>query len=126
MNSHLISKGRLDHLEERSKKLTELEIKYEHRNKRLKQCSDAFDNLEAASEAWEGTATQWKTKHNEMQLVAGRWQYQFEHAQKAINRIDDMFEYEYLKHDMKSLQIRVHDVLAQYTEAVTKVTKKGE
>lgn len=59
----------------------------------------------------------------EMQLVAGRYQYLHEHAMKALNKIDDVFEYVYKDMDVEALRRAVRDTLAGFTEAAAKVKK---
>jgi hypothetical protein len=60
-------------------------------------------------------------KAGELQLAAGRYQYQFEQAAKCINTIDDQFEYAYKNLDRASLLAFVHNTLATYTKAISKV-----
>ena len=66
----------------------------------------------------------YKAAKNEMQLVAGRYQFQFEHAMKALNAIDDMFEYQYRAMDGDSLQKAVRTILAVFTKSVAPVKGK--
>jgi len=55
----------------------------------------------------------------EMQLVAGRYQFQFEHAMKCINSIDDLFEYAHKAYGGGSdLQAEVRKHIAKFTDAV--------
>ncbi len=92
---------------------------YAKRKKKAhKQCSDAFNDLEAASGAWEAAANSYKEKAGEMQLIAGRYQYQFEHAMKCINKIDDLFEYAYEKMTPDQLRVVVRTSLAKFSDAV--------
>lgn len=55
-----------------------------------------------------------------MQLVAGRYQFMWEAAQRALNRIDDYFEYVYKTRTPEQLQEMVRHHLEIYTEAVSK------
>lgn len=61
-----------------------------------------------------------KRDKGEMQLVAGRYQYQFEHAVKALNAIDDFFEYRFRDVSADTMQKTVRDHLAVFTAAVSK------
>ena len=66
----------------------------------------------------------YQKKANEMQLVAGRYQFQFEHAMKALNAIDDMFEYQFRAMDGDALQKAVRTILAVFTKSVAPVKGK--
>lgn len=55
-----------------------------------------------------------------LQLVAGRYQFMWEAAQRALNRIDDYFEYSYKTRTPDQLQEMVRHHLVIYTEAVSK------
>lgn len=66
-----------------------------------------------------------KQKAAEMQLVAGRYQFQFEHAQKALNKIEDMLEYQYEFMKGADLRGEIHKILEFYTEQVRKPGKKN-
>ena len=57
-------------------------------------------------------------RSGEMQLIAGRYQYQFEHAIKLINKVDDMFEYQFEHFHRDALQEQVQVWLAEFTDAV--------
>ena len=78
-----------------------------------------------AGECWLCYAKRKKQEAAEMQLVAGRYQYQFEHAMKALNKIDDVFEYAYKKMTPDQLRVIVRTALADFTDAVKKVNNKG-
>ena len=62
----------------------------------------------------------WKRKAGEMQLIAGRWQFLFEEAQKMVNKVDDLFEYAYAS--MHPVQIK--ESILGYLEAYTNEVKK--
>lgn len=87
-------------------------------SEQIRKSSEAFNDKCAAAEAWEGTANQYKDRAGEMQLVAGRYQYQFEHAMKCINSIDDLFEYAYKGVGRTALRDMVRSYLAVFTAAV--------
>jgi hypothetical protein len=59
----------------------------------------------------------------EMQLVAGRYQYLHEQAMKTINKIDDVFEYQYSSMTPDQLRVVVHTALAEFTDEVKKVVR---
>jgi len=65
----------------------------------------------------------WKRKAGENQLVAGRYQYLFECAQKMINQVDDIFEYAYASMHPTEIKNFVVDKLDQYSNEVSKVVK---
>jgi len=73
--------------------------------------------------AWEASANSYKEEAGNLQLVAGRYQYQFEEAMRCINSIDDLFEYAYKEMDVKVLQQMVREYLAKFTKAVSSVKK---
>jgi hypothetical protein len=78
-----------------------------------------------AGECWLCYAKRKKQEAAEMQLIAGRYQFQFEQAMKCINAIDDLFEYAYKAFGGGAdLQKEVRKYLAKFTESVNKVTKK--
>ncbi len=62
-------------------------------------------------------------ERNEMQLVAGRYQYQFEHAMKCINSIDDLFEYAYTNYTRPELKEEIREYLKKFSDAVAAVPK---
>ena len=55
-----------------------------------------------------------------LQLVAGRYQFMWQAAQLALNKIDDYFEYAYKGRTVDQIQDHVRKHLAIYTEAVSK------
>jgi len=59
-----------------------------------------------------------------LQLVAGRYQFMWEKAQRCINEIDDMFEYRYKLYDHDGMQKGVRTHLRYYTEAVASLKNK--
>ena len=61
-----------------------------------------------------------KEESGRLQLVAGRYQFMFEAAQRALNRIDDYFEYVYKSRTSDELQQMVREHLKIYTEAISK------
>ena len=65
----------------------------------------------------------WKRKAGENQLVAGRYQYLFEEAMKAVNKIDDLFEYAYSHMHPVQIKQDVLDALTLFTDAAAKVRK---
>lgn len=65
--------------------------------------------------------TVWKSQARQMQLVAGRWQFLFEQAQKMVNKVDDLFEYAYASMHPTEIKQYVVRCLAEYTEQVSKV-----
>lgn len=65
----------------------------------------------------------WKRKAGENQLVAGRYQYLFEEAMKAVNRIEDLFEYAYAAMHPTEIRKVIHESLEKFTEAATKVRR---
>lgn len=77
-----------------------------------------IDDLTARATILMQDSDAYKKKANEMQLVAGRYQFQFEHAMKCINAIDDFFEYRYKSHTDESMKAFVRQALAKFTEAV--------
>ena len=98
----------------------------EELERKLKQCSHAFDDLEAASGAWEAAANSYKDTANENQRVAGRYQYLHEQAQRAINCIDDQFEYAYKAMSPEELAAFVHSTFGRYAAEVSKLTTKNK
>ena len=62
----------------------------------------------------------WKRKAGENQLVAGRYQYLFEEAMKAVNKMDDLFEYAYAAMHPTEIRSKVMASLDDFTEAVAK------
>ena len=75
-------------------------------------------NLTIRAQTLMEDAKKYKAHAGEMQLVAGRYQYQFEHAMKALNSIDDVFEYAYEKMTPDQLRVIVRTALAKFTDAV--------
>lgn len=65
----------------------------------------------------------WKRKAGENQLVAGRYQYLFEEAMKAVNKIEDLFEYAYAVMHPTEIRKVIHESLEKFTEAATKVRR---
>jgi hypothetical protein len=59
-----------------------------------------------------------REKAAEMQLIAGRYQYQFEQAMKALDKIGDTFEYAYRSMTPEQLRVIVLTALAKFTDAV--------
>ncbi len=76
-----------------------------------------------AGECWLCYARRKTQEAAEMQLVAGRYQYMHEQAQKALNSIDDFFEYAFKTVSNGTIQTEVRKHLATYTGAVAKVNK---
>jgi len=70
------------------------------------------------SDEWKAHSEVLCQQRGDMQLVAGRYQYQFEHAMKCINNIDDFFEYRYKSHSEESVRAVIQAALATFTEAV--------
>ena len=99
--------------------VVELERKY-------KQCSRAFDDLEAASGAWEAAANSYKDMANENQRVAGRYQYLHEQAMKTLNKIDDLFEYQYTAMTPDQIKKTVYVALSHFTAEVSKLITKNK
>jgi hypothetical protein len=77
-----------------------------------------------AGECWLCYAKRKKQEAAEMQLVAGRYQYQFEHAMKALNSVEDVFEYVYVNMTPDQLRVTVLTELNKFTDAVSKVQDK--
>lgn len=65
----------------------------------------------------------WKRKAGENQLVAGRWQYLFESAQKCVNRIEDIFEYTWQQMGKTDLRDYVHKELIKLKADVSQVQR---
>lgn len=65
----------------------------------------------------------WKRKAGENQLVAGRYQYMFEEAMKAVNKIDDLFEYVYTSMHPVEIRKSVYTALSAFTDSVEKFRK---
>lgn len=65
----------------------------------------------------------WKRKAGENQLVAGRYQYLFEEAMKAVNKIDDLFEYVYTSMHPADIRKSVYTALSAFTAAASKIRK---
>lgn len=76
-----------------------------------------------AGECWLCYAKRKKQEAAEMQLVAGRYQYLHEQAQKALNKVDDLFEYPYKAMTPEQIRKSVYEALAHYTKEVSKVVK---
>lgn len=79
---------------------------------------DTLELHETLSEEWKASREVLVRERGEMQLVAGRYQYQFEHAIKALNAIDDFFEYAFRDVSAATMQKTVRGHLAKFTEAV--------
>jgi len=109
----------IDDLVARAKILQEDSKKYK------KARYDTLEQHEKLSAEWKASREVLIRERNEMQLVAGRYQFQFEHAMKALNSIDDVFEYAYEKMTPDQLRVIVRTALAKFTDAVNKVNKKG-
>jgi len=71
-----------------------------------------------AGECWICYGKRKKQEKGEMQLIAGRYQYQFEHAMKLINKIDDMFEYRFKVMHRDAIPAQIRLWLGEFTEAV--------
>lgn len=65
----------------------------------------------------------WKRKAGENQLVAGRWQYLFEQAQKMVNHVDDIFEYAYQNMTPTEIKSFVCTHLDLYAAEVSKIRR---
>ena len=76
-----------------------------------------------AGECWLCYAKRKKQEAGEMQLVAGRYQHLHEQAQKALNKIDDLFEYQYKTMTPEQIRRKVYEALAGYTKVVSGVVK---
>ena len=79
---------------------------------------DTLEQHEKLSEEWKASREVLVREKGDMQLVAGRYQYQFEHAMKCINAIDDFFEYPYKVHEKEGMKAFVRLQLAKFTDAV--------
>lgn len=62
-------------------------------------------------------------KAGEMQLLAGRYQYLYAQARKALTDIDELFESNYKDRGVEALHKIVRDLMATFVEAVAKVKK---
>ena len=67
--------------------------------------------------------TTWKGLAREHQLVAGRYQYLFEEAMKAVNKIDDVFEYMYASMHPVEIRKTVYAALSAFTAAASKLVR---
>lgn len=92
--------------------------------------ADKIRGLEAYSETLEGQnrllkeqLSIWKRKAGENQLIAGRWQYLFEQAQKMVNHVDDIFEYTYKSMTPKEIKTFIVSKLDDYSTAVAQIRK---
>lgn len=65
----------------------------------------------------------WKRKAGENQLVAGRYQYLFEEAMKAVNKVDDLFEYVYTSMHPAEIRKAVYTALSAFTAAADNIRK---
>ena len=79
---------------------------------------DTLEQHERLSEEWKASREVLIRERGEMQLVAGRYQFQFEQAMKCINSIDDLFEYAYKGIGRTKLREMVRNYLAVFTAAV--------
>ncbi len=79
-----------------------------------------------AGECWMCYARRKKQDCADMQLIASRNQYLFEHAQRFINKIDDLFEYPYLGFSLARLVKEVEKHLASYTDSVSKIKRRED
>ena len=80
----------------------------------------ALDKAWVDSHACKASANSYKEQAARLQLVAGRYQFMFEAAQRALNRIDDYFEYTYKSRTPDQLKEMVRGYSAIYTKAVSK------
>jgi hypothetical protein len=78
-----------------------------------------------AGECYICYAKRMKQESGENQLVAGRYQYLHEQAQKAINKIDDLFEYQYKAMEPEQIRKAVYESLSHYTGEVSKLITKS-
>lgn len=76
-----------------------------------------------AGECWLCYAKRKKQEAAENQLVAGRYQYLHEQAQKALNKIDDLFEYQYKSMTPEQIRKTVYESLSHYTTEVSRIVK---
>jgi len=79
---------------------------------------DTLEEHEKLSAEWKLYSEQLIREKGEMQLVAGRYQFQFEQAMKCINTIDDVFEYAYKGLGRTALRDLVQSALAVFTASV--------
>lgn len=77
-----------------------------------------IEDLVVRAKILQGDTEKYKAAKGDMQLVAGRYQFQFEHAMKCINSIDDLFEYAYKGIGRTKLREMVRNYLAVFTAAV--------
>ena len=89
----------------------------------IKSKERQIEDLVVRAQILQQDTKKYKEKAGELQLVAGRYQYQFEHAMKVVNKMDDVFEYAYANMTPDQLRVIVRTALADFTDAVK---PKGE
>lgn len=89
------------------------------KKKEVTTLKKALDNEEIESECWEAAANGHLKQEKKMQLIAGKYQYQFKLAMRCINSIDDLFEYRHIGMTPDELQIEVRKNLALFTQDVS-------
>jgi hypothetical protein len=82
-----------------------------------------IEDLTVRAQQLNHESDRYKQEAAEMQLVAGRYQYLHEQAMKALNKIEDVFEYQYGSMTPDQLRVLIQTALADFTDEVKKVVR---